>query len=302
MKSKTLIVVVGPTAIGKTAMGIQLANHFKTEIISADSRQFFKEMEIGTAVPSQEELAAAKHHCIQHISVNDTYSVGDFEKEALEITSRIFETNDYAILVGGSGLYVDAVCNGLDEFPEVKPSVRDEVRQLYDAQGLDALVAILKGKDPIYYEQVALQNPHRVIRAVEVCLSSGQPFSNFLNQKKKERSFQIVKIGLKAAREIIYNRINLRVDMMMAQGLLAEAEKLYPLKDLNALNTVGYKELFRYFEGDWDLDFAVAEIKKNTRRFAKRQLTWYRKDADVQWFDYETELSKILSCISLIKT
>lgn len=298
MKSKTLIVVVGPTAIGKTAMGIQLANHFKTEIISADSRQFFKEMEIGTAVPSQEELAAAKHHCIQHISVNDTYSVGDFEKEALEITSRIFETNDYAILVGGSGLYVDAVCNGLDEFPEVKPSVRDEVRQLYDAQGLDALVAILKGKDPIYYEQVALQNPHRVIRAVEVCLSSGQPFSNFLNQKKKERSFQIVKIGLKAAREIIYNRINLRVDMMMAQGLLAEAEKLYPLKDLNALNTVGYKELFRYFEGDWDLDFAVAEIKKNTRRFAKRQLTWYRKDADVQWFDYETELSKILSCIS----
>lgn len=298
MKSKTLIVVVGPTAIGKTAMGIQLANHFKTEIISADSRQFFKEMEIGTAVPSQEELAAAKHHCIQHISVNDTYSVGDFEKEALEITSRIFETNDYAILVGGSGLYVDAVCNGLDEFPEVKPSVRDEVRQLYDAQGLDALVAILKEKDPIYYGQVALQNPHRVIRAVEVCLSSGQPFSNFLNQKKKERSFQIVKIGLKAAREIIYNRINLRVDMMMAQGLLAEAEKLYPLKDLNALNTVGYKELFRYFEGDWDLDFAVAEIKKNTRRFAKRQLTWYRKDADVQWFDYETELSKILSCIS----
>lgn len=298
MKSKTLIVVVGPTAIGKTAMGIQLANHFKTEIISADSRQFFKEMEIGTAVPSQEELAAAKHHCIQHISVNDTYSVGDFEKEALEITSRIFETNDYAILVGGSGLYVDAVCNGLDEFPEVKPSVRDEVRQLYNAQGLDALVAILKGKDPIYYEQVALQNPHRVIRAVEVCLSSGQPFSNFLNQKKKERPFKIVKIGLKAAREIIYNRINLRVDMMMAQGLLAEAEKLYPLKDLNALNTVGYKELFRYFEGDWDLDFAVAEIKKNTRRFAKRQLTWYRKDADVQWFDYETELSTILSCIS----
>lgn len=298
MKEKTLIVVVGPTAIGKTALGIQLAIHFNTEIISADSRQFFKEMTIGTAVPDTEELAAAKHHCIQHISIHQKYSVGDFEKEALKITASIFENNDYAIMVGGSGLYVDAVCNGLDVFPEVTTAIKTQVAEIYEAKGLEPLVSILKEKDPVYYEKVSLQNPQRVIRAVEVCLSSGQPFSSFLNKEKGKRPFNIIKLGLNADRQIIYDRINLRVDLMMQQGLLEEAKSVFPQKHLNALNTVGYKELFRYFEAEWDLDFAISEIKKNTRRFAKRQLTWYRKDEAVKWFDYQTNLDEVISYIN----
>lgn len=298
MNKKTLIVVVGPTAIGKTAMGIQLANHFKTEIISADSRQFFKEMAIGTAVPDPEELAAAKHHCIQHISIQQKYSVGDFEKEALSIAETIFENSDFAIMVGGSGLYVDAVCNGLDVFPEVTPEVKAEVNQLLEVEGLEALVTILKEKDPKYYDTVTLQNPQRVIRAVEVCLSSGKPFSSFLNKNKGKRPFNSIKIGLNADRQIIYDRINKRVDIMMENGLLAEAKQVYPQKHLNALNTVGYKELFKYMDGEWDLDFAVSEIKKNTRRFAKRQLTWYRKDEKVTWFDFESVSTDVISYIN----
>ena len=297
MKEKTLIVVVGPTAIGKTALGIQLATHFNTEIISADSRQFFKEMTIGTAVPDAEELAAAKHHCIQHISIHQKYSVGDFEKEALSIASQIFKKQDYAIMVGGSGLYVDAVCNGLDVFPEVTTEVKSEVAEIYETQGLESLVSILKEKDPVYYEKVSLQNPQRVIRAVEVCLSSGKPFSSFLNKEKGNRPFNIIKLGINADRQIIYDRINLRVDLMMQHGLLEEAKSVFPQKHLNALNTVGYKELFRYFEGEWDLDFAVAEIKKNTRRFAKRQLTWYRKDEAVKWFDYQANVAEVIAYI-----
>ena len=297
MKEKTLIVVVGPTAIGKTALGIQLATHFNTEIISADSRQFFKEMTIGTAVPDAEELAAAKHHCIQHISIHQKYSVGDFEKEALSIASQIFKKQDYAIMVGGSGLYVDAVCNGLDVFPEVTTEVKSEVAEIYETQGLEPLASILKEKDPVYYEKVSLQNPQRVIRAVEVCLSSGKPFSSFLNKEKGNRPFNIIKLGINADRQIIYDRINLRVDLMMQHGLLEEAKSVFPQKHLNALNTVGYKELFRYFEGEWDLDFAVAEIKKNTRRFAKRQLTWYRKDEVVKWFDYQTNVAEVIAYI-----
>lgn len=297
MKEKTLIVVVGPTAIGKTALGIQLATHFNTEIISADSRQFFKEMTIGTAVPDTEELAAAKHHCIQHISIHQKYSVGDFEKEALSIASQIFKKQDYAIMVGGSGLYVDAVCNGLDVFPEVTTAVKTEVGEIFKKQGLEPLVSILKEKDPVYYEKVSLQNPQRVIRAVEVCLSSGKPFSSFLNKEKGNRPFNIIKLGINADRQIIYDRINLRVDLMMQHGLLEEAKSVFSQKHLNALNTVGYKELFRYFEGEWDLDFAVAEIKKNTRRFAKRQLTWYRKDEAVKWFDYQANVAEVIAYI-----
>jgi len=279
-------------------MGIKLAQHFSTEIISADSRQFFKEMEIGTAVPETEELAAAMHHCIQHISIHDKYSVGDFEKEALSILESVFKTNDHAIMVGGSGLYVDAVCNGLDKFPEVTAEVKTTVSQLYEKEGLEALTTILKEKDPQYYATVALQNPQRVIRAVEVCLSSGEPFSSFLNKNKVNRPFNIIKLGLKADREIIYDRINKRVDIMMDKGLLEEAKSVYPNKHLNALNTVGYKELFKYFDGDWGLDFAVSEIKKNTRRFAKRQLTWYRKDEKVVWFDYKSDYGEILEYIN----
>ena len=298
MKKKTLIVVVGPTAIGKTALGIQLATHFNTEIISADSRQFFKEMAIGTAVPDQKELIAAKHHCIQHISIHQKYSVGDFEKEALSIASTIFEKKDYAIMVGGSGLYVDAICKGLDVFPEVTPAVKAKVSEIFETQGLEAIVAILKEKDPVYYHKVTLQNPQRVIRAVEVCLTSDKPFSSFLNKEKGNRPFNIIKLGLNADRQIIYERINKRVDLMMDKGLLQEAKSVFPQKHLNALNTVGYKELFRFFEGEWDLDFAVSEIKKNTRRFAKRQLTWYRKDEAVKWFNFEIDIEEVISYVN----
>ncbi|WP_010182233.1 tRNA (adenosine(37)-N6)-dimethylallyltransferase MiaA [Aquimarina agarilytica] len=294
---KTLIVVVGTTAIGKTALGIKLAQHFNAEIISADSRQFFKEMSIGTAVPDTHELAAAKHHFIQHISIEQKYSVGDFEKEALKKLDELFKTNDTAIMVGGSGLYVDAVCYGLDKFPEVDAETKKYVADLYNEKGLDAITTLLKEKDPEYYDTVELQNPHRVLRAVEVCLASGKPYSSFLKKGKITRPFNIIKIGLEAERATIYDRINRRVDIMIENGLLDEAKKLIEFKHLNALNTVGYKELFQHFDGEIDLDFAVAEIKKNTRRFAKRQLTWYRKDDTIHWFDYNTTIQPIIDLI-----
>ena len=295
--NKKLIVVVGPTAIGKTTLGIELAQHFNTEIISADSRQFFKELQTGTAVPNADELAAVPHHFIQHISIEQKYSVGDFEKEALLKINELFTENNYVFMVGGSGLYVDAICNGLDEFPTINPNIKVEVEKIYNEKGLEALVEILKEKDPIHYKKIELKNPHRVIRAVEVCLSSGKPYSSFLRKEKIRRSFNIIKIGLQADRQIIYDRINQRVDLMMNSGLLEEARKVYPKRKLNALNTVGYKELFQYFDGDWKLDFAVSEIKKNTRRFAKRQLTWYRKDPTINWFDYTEKVSKIIQFI-----
>ncbi len=296
-KQKTLIVVVGPTAIGKTALGIKLAQYFNTEIISADSRQFFKEMAIGTAVPDKEELAAAPHHFIQNISIEQKYSVGDFEKEALIKIDELFANNDYALMVGGSGLYVDAVCNGLDKFPSVTAEAKEHVTKVLETDGLEGLVTILKEKDPKQYEVTALQNPHRVQRIVEVCLSSDQPYSSFLTKHKTVRPFNIIKIGIKADREIIYDRINKRVHIMIENGLLEEAKALIPSKHLNALNTVGYKELFDYFDGNIELDFAISEIQKNTRRFAKRQLTWYRKDATINWFDYSYNLEDIIRVI-----
>lgn len=292
-----LIVIIGPTAIGKTSLSIKLANHFNCEIVSADSRQFYKEMTIGTAVPSEEELLQAPHHCIQHKSIFDNYTVGDFEKESLDILTKLFESNNYAILVGGSGLYVDAVLYGLDTFPKVTPEVREELRQLYKTKGIEVLQAQLKSIDSIYYEQVDIQNPQRVIRALEISVSSGQPYSSFLTNSKKKRPFNIIKIGVTADREIIYDRINQRVDMMLDQGLLNEVKKLEKNKNLNALNTVGYKEIFKHLEGDWDLNFAISEIKKNTRRFAKRQLTWNRKDDAIHWFDYISALDPITECI-----
>jgi len=295
--NKTLIVVVGPTAIGKTALGIKLANYFNTEIISADSRQFFKEMTIGTAVPNKDELAAAPHHFIQNISIHEKYSVGNFEKEALIKIDELFKQNDFVLMVGGSGLYVDAVCNGLDNFPPIKPEVKKLVAELIENDGLKPLLNILKEKDPIQYANMELQNPHRVQRVVEVCLSSGKPYSSFLTKEKTKRPFNIIKIGLKAEREMIYERINKRVHIMVKEGLIEEAKKLLPNRDLNALNTVGYKELFQYFDGNYELDFAISEIQKNTRRFAKRQLTWYRKDDAIQWFDFNYKIDSIIKTI-----
>lgn len=297
MTSKTLIAVVGPTAIGKTNLGIQLAKHFNTEVISADSRQFFREMYIGTAVPSEEELSTIPHHFVQHKSIFDPYSVGDFEKDALTSLDKIFKTKDYAVIVGGSGLYVDAVIKGLDEFPKVQPQLRETLNQKFKEEGLPYLQKELLSKDPEYYAIVDIENPHRLIRALEICMTANQPYSSFLNQKKKVRMFDALYVGIEADREVIYERINKRVDLMMEAGLLSEAEKLYPNRHLNALQTVGYRELFQYFDGNFTLDFAISEIKKNTRRFAKRQLTWLRKNNSILWVEYDDEPEAIISKI-----
>lgn len=300
---KYLITIVGPTAIGKTALSIALAQHFKCEIVSCDSRQFFKEMTIGTAVPSQEELSAAKHHFIQNKSIFENYTVGDYEKEALLKLEELYQNNDFAILIGGSGLYVDAILKGFDEFPEIPPEIRTEVNSNYEKFGIEYLQEQLQNLDPDYYQKITienpqtLQNPQRMMRFVEVCIGSQKPYSSFLNLKKNNRNFTLILIGLDADREIIYNRINQRVDIMMDMGLLEEAKSLYPNKELNALQTVGYRELFSYFDGDFTLPFAIEEIKKNTRRFSKRQLTWFKRNENTKWFDYSTDRNEIINYI-----
>ncbi|NGY37100.1 tRNA (adenosine(37)-N6)-dimethylallyltransferase MiaA [Flavobacterium sp. XN-5] len=304
---KQLITIVGPTAIGKTALSIILANHYKCEIISCDSRQFFKEMTIGTAVPSATELAAAPHHFIQNKSIFENYSVGDFEKEAIKKMEELFLTNDYVVLVGGSGLYVNAILKGFDDFPEIDPSVREAVNAQYEKLGIIYLQEQLKALDLAYFDKITnenpqtLQNPQRMMRFVEVCIGAGQPYSSFLNQKKNERSFTPILIALEAERSLMYNRINQRVDIMISEGLLAEAKGLYTNKELNALQTVGYRELFSYLDGDFSLEFAIEEIKKNTRRFAKRQLTWFKREESTKWFDFETPYEAIISYINSIK-
>ncbi len=282
--NKTLISIVGPTAIGKTNLAIEVAKHFQSEIISCDSRQFFKEMKIGTAVPSDEELAEVKHHFIQNISIHEKYSVGDFERDGLSFLDNYFETNDICVMVGGSGLYEKAITVGFDEFPDVDPKIREDLNNELAEFGIEKLQKELQEVDPKYFEEVDIFNKQRVTRALEIFRSSGLPFSHFRNQDLDKRPFNIIKIGLELPREEMYDRINRRVDMMMNEGLLNEAKNLFSLKDLNALQTVGYRELFDFFEEKITLDFAIEEIKKNTRRFAKRQMTWFKKDETVNWF------------------
>lgn len=296
-KENILITIVGPTAIGKTALSIQLATHFNAEIISCDSRQFYKEMTIGTAVPSPEELNAATHHFIQNRSVFEDYNVGDFERDALEKINKLFKTNTVVIMVGGSGLYIDAVLNGLDYFPKVSPEIRENLNQELLSKGIEHLQQQLKELDLETYNTITLDNPQRVIRALEVCIGSGLPYSSFKNKPKEKRNFTSIKIGLNADREIMYSRINQRVDIMLQEGLLEEATNLYPHKGLNALQTVGYRELFSYFDGNISKEFAIEEIKKNTRRFAKRQLTWFRKDTSIHWFDYNSAYQNVLKTL-----
>lgn len=295
--SNYLISVIGPTAIGKTSLSIKLAKYFNTEIISADSRQFYKEMQIGTAAPTTEELKEAKHHFIHHKSIHDTYSVGSFEKDAIKCLNKLFKIHNIIIMVGGSGLYVDAVTKGLDYFPDVDKSIREQLNKQLEQNGLQTLQNQLLELDPNTYNSIAKKNPHRVIRALEICIGTGKPYSSFLNKVKTPRNFKTITIGLFADREIIYKRINNRVDIMMKEGLLNEVKTLEKHKHLNALNTVGYKELFRYLEGKYDIEYAVAEIKKNTRRFAKRQLTWFKKNKDTLWFDYQTDINYIIDVI-----
>ncbi len=292
-----LICVVGPTAIGKTALSIELAKAFNTEIISADSRQFYKEMTIGTAVPSKEELFQAPHHFIQNKSISENYSVGDFERDTIALLKILFKKYNIVIMVGGSGMYVDAVVNGLDNFPEVPKDVRKQLKAEFENNGIEILQEELKKVDPKYFEEVDINNHQRVIRALEVCRATGKPFSSFRKKKKTQRDFETLYIGLQAERAIVYERINKRVDIMIKDGLVQEAEKLKEFKDLNALQTVGYRELFDYFEGKLILEDAISEIKKNTRRFSKRQNTWFKKNPNIHWFNYETNPSEIIDFI-----
>ena len=293
--SKILLSIVGPTAIGKTAKAITLAQYYKTSIISADSRQFYKEMRIGTAVPSPVELATIEHHFIQHISISESYSVGAFERDAIKLLGKLFKVHDVVIMVGGSGLYTDAVTSGLDTFPEVDPEIRAKLNKRLLNEGISALQQELKQLDSHYYEKVDLDNSRRLIRALEICYASNKPYSTFLNQPKVKRPFKTITLGLQAERKIIYDRINARVNDMMDSGLLREAEGLYQHKENNALQTVGYRELFQYLDKKTTLVSAIAEIKKNTRRFAKRQLTWSRKKTNVVWVSYDVSSSDLIA-------
>lgn len=293
----TLITIVGATAIGKTALSIKLAQHFGCDIISCDSRQFYKEMSIGTAVPDTEELAAATHHFIQNRSILEDYSVGQFERDTLAKLDELFAKNPIQIMVGGSGLYVDAVLKGLDYFPEVDPEIRATLTKELEEKGIAPLQEKLKELDIETYNSITIDNPHRILRALEICIGSGKTYTSFKNKPKAPRNFQSIKVGLTADREIMYDRINRRVDIMMENGLLEEVKNIYSHKNLNALKTVGYRELFEYIDGNFTKEFAIDEIKKNTRRFAKRQGTWFRKDKDILWFDFKEQTEHIIKSI-----
>ncbi len=294
MNKPILIQVCGTTAIGKTSLSIALAQYFNTEIISCDSRQFFKEMTIGTAVPFSWELEAVPHHFIQNKSILESYSVGDFERESLACLKDLFKKHKVVVLVGGSGLYAEALISGLDHFPKVEDGLRVKLKEQLEIEGIESLQNQLKHLDPMSFEEIDLDNPQRLIRALEITISSKKPFSSYKRQNQMQRPFHIVRIGLEGERSEIYKRIEQRVDVMMEQGLLQEVEGLKPYSELNALQTVGYKELFAYLNKESSLDFAVSEIKKNTRRFAKRQITWNKKLNGVHWFDYRESHSKII--------
>jgi tRNA dimethylallyltransferase len=295
---KHLITIIGPTAIGKTSLAIKVANYFKTEIVSADSRQFYKEMNIGTAKPSNSELKSIKHHLINNKSINDDYNISDYEKDALKSIKSIFNKNDIAILVGGSGLYINTVLYGLDEIPEISNHTRNSLYLDLELKGIKKMQEQLKLLDPASYNTIDINNPRRLIRALEVSISTGKSYSSFLKKKKKKRNFNIIVLGINQDRSDLYNKINTRVDNMVKNGLINEAEGLYNLKSLNALNTIGYSEVFNYIENNSSIDECVDEIKKNTRRYAKRQLTWFKSIDRVKWITPEYNFEKITAHIN----
>lgn len=293
---KNLVVLAGPTAVGKTSCGIHLANHFQTEIISADSRQIYRETTIGTAVPSAEELKQVKHHFIQIESLENPFHASRYEQEVLELLEKLFAEHDLVIMVGGSGLYIDAVCDGIDELPSADPMLRAKLADQYKQDGLEPLTRQLKELDPVSYGRIDLKNHMRVLKALEVSIQTGKPYSGFLLAQKKTRPFNIHRVALDMNREQLYGRINARVDQMMAEGLLDEARQLIPLKGLTAMKTVGYRELFRHLEGEISLDEAVDLIKRNTRKFSRKQLTWFRKGDRYTWF-HPKQIKEISSWI-----
>ena len=290
--SKTLIVILGPTGVGKTDLSINIAKHFHTDISSSDSRQVYREMSIGTAVPEKEQLEAVKHHFIHTHSIHDYFSSWECEKQTIELLSELYAEKNEVLLVGGSMMYIDAVCNGIDEIPTIDPDLRQEVFARYEKEGLESMKMQLKQLDPIFYNQVDLKNAKRVIHAVEICLMTGKPYSELRTNSRKKRDFKIVKVGLNRDRAELYSRINTRVDQMIEEGLIDEAKSIFEYRHYNSLNTVGYKELFEHFEGNISLEKAIELIKRNSRRYAKRQLSWFRRDEEIEWFhpDQETEV------------
>ena len=295
---KHLITIIGPTAIGKTNLAIKIANYFKTEIVSADSRQFYKEMNIGTAKPSNSELNSIKHHLINNKSINDNYNISDYEKDALKSIKSIFNKNDAAILVGGSGLYINTVLYGLDEIPEISNDTRNSLYLDLELKGIKKLQDQLKLLDPVSHDAIDINNPRRLIRALEVSISTGKSYSSFLKKKKKKRDFNIIVLGINQDRSELYNKIDTRVDNMVESGLINEAKELYSLKSLKALNTIGYSEVFNYIENKYSLEECISEIKKNTRRYAKRQLTWFKSIDKVEWITPEYDFEKIIAHIN----
>lgn len=293
---KFLIVIAGPTAVGKTSISIKLAKKFQTEIVSCDSRQFYRELEIGTAKPSAEELAEVQHHFINSLSIKDTYDVRKFEEEALELLEGLFKANTIVIMTGGSGLFVDAITKGFDPIPQVDPSIRAQLIQEFDTKGLQLLQEEVAKVDPNFYEKADVQNPQRLMRALEVFRGTGQPFSSFRVKKKVKRPFGIIQIGLEMDREELYDRINLRMEQMIEAGLFGEAEKLYSKRSLNALQTVGYSEIFGCLQGEYDREEAIRLLKRNSRRYAKRQLTWFKKNESMTWFQ-PSEIDRIMKHI-----
>ena len=294
--TKKLIVLLGPTASGKTSLSIEIAQKLNTEILSCDSRQFYKELKIGAAPPSKEELAIVNHHFVHHLSINENYSIGQFEKDAIKKITELFKAHNYLLLVGGSGLYIDAICNGIDNIPNISNNVREKINNEYEKNGITWLQKKIKKIDPEFYKSVDINNPQRLKRCYEVFHETGKRFSTFHKKEKKKRNFEIIKIGIKTDREQLYKKINSRVDKMIKNGLVNEAELLKKFSKKNALNTVGYKELFNYFDQNIELDIAIEEIKKNTRRLAKRQLTWFRKDKNINWY-LKSEKNEIIEAI-----
>ena len=294
---KKLITISGPTASGKTDLSIKLASYLECSIISCDSRQFYKEMSIGTAVPTKSELSKIKHYCIQHKSIFDTYSVGDFRHETLLLLKKLFQNNDYVILTGGSGLYMDSIVKGIDFFPEINKNVRDELNYNFNLKGIKYLQEQLSRLDPIYFSTVDINNQRRLIRALEVCISSGKPYSSFLNKRKNDYDFNIESFAIRTNRDVLYKRINARVDKMIEAGLIDEVKKLFKHKNLNPLNTVGYKEIFEFIEKKVSLEQSIEKIKQNTRRYAKRQITWL-KNKDYKWIDSDIDLEEFIKMIN----
>lgn len=292
--TKYLIVVAGPTASGKTSLAIELAQHFEAEILSCDSRQFFKETNIGTAKPNAEELASAVHHFVDCLSIKEAYNIGDYERDVLSFLDTYYQKNNIAIMVGGSGMYIRAVCDGLDVYPAVDENIRVQLNELLEKEGIEALQEELKMADPVYYSKVDTSNPHRLIRALEIFRGTGEPFSSFQGKNKVQRPFKVIKLGIDWDRTELYDRINRRVDLMLEAGLLEEAKALYPQRALNALQTVGYREFFDYFDAKISLEEAIELVKRNTRRYAKRQLTWLRKETNLHWIKARTSETEVI--------